>query len=77
MTDLDFERRLQFRREATCDTTGKSRIIHSPVIVVADTYVGFGPAGLEDLFVQDELGVLCYDCLSNAYKAIYEPYANI
>lgn len=62
---------------AKCDGCGKSKQIRTPVIVVDDTYAGFGPAGLEDLFVEDELGVLCYDCIGDEEAEIYEPYTNI
>lgn len=71
------ERALHYLLRARCDTCGKTRQIRTPVIVVNDTYAGFGAGGLEDLFVEDDLGVLCGDCIGEEEAAIYEPYANI
>lgn len=70
-------RALHFMMRASCDGCGKTRQIRTPVYVVDDTYAGFGAAGLEDLFVEDEIGVLCYDCLGEEEAKIYEPYSNI
>lgn len=62
---------------ASCDGCGKTRQIRRPVVVVDDTYAGFGAAGLEDLFVEDEYGVQCYDCIGADEASIYEPYTNV
>lgn len=70
-------RALHYLMRAKCDECGKTRQIRSPVVVVDNAYVGFGAAGLEDLFVEDEIGVLCYDCIGENEAEIYEPYTNV